>query len=276
MRTKQFKQFPVYPIKAEGDSDSRVRKGIAAVFGNVDSWGDRIHNGAFEKTIDESRKRFKHLWNHDFFSPPIAKIVDIREVGKDELPDSVLEKSPEATGGLLVSREYYKDVPLADWVLKAIDSDDVNEMSFGYEIIASDETTETIGDKEVKIQELKELKLFDTSDVNWGMNSATVADWAKGSNGQTLPLGLLVQQFKDLVKSRDLVDAERELVEQIILSGLKVVGYPGADIPRTDPEPPAEDPLETKDNGADDAESSSLDRTIEFRSKELEFLTLKE
>lgn len=254
MSRKYFKQFPVVTMKAE--KGSRVRKGIAAVFGNVDSWGDRIHEGAFSKTISEGRNRFKHLWNHDFWSPPIAKILDIKEVGKDELPDAVLEKSPEATGGLMVSREYLEGVPLADWVLKAIDAGEINEMSIGYDIIQSEETEESIGDKSVKIHELKELKLYDTSDVNWGMNSATVADGAK-AGVPALPIGLIATKFNEALGSdRDLTEDEERLVWQIVTKGLSHFQLPfdianGAQdgSPEPDPEP------ETKSEDAnDDAE----------------------
>ena len=50
-------------------------------------------------------------------NPPIASIKEIREVGREELPDTVLKHAPEATGGVSVTREYYKGIDLADWVL---------------------------------------------------------------------------------------------------------------------------------------------------------------
>lgn len=180
-----FKSLPYFEVKAEG----RVRKGIAAIFGNIDSGGDRIMPGAFAKTISEGRSRVKHLWNHDFSTPPIASIVELKEVGRDELPPEVLAYAPEALGGLMVAREYY-DTELSNWVAQAIDKGDVSEMSFGFDIIKSAESEEN----DVKIRNLVELKLFDTSDVLWGMNAATVASGAKS----ILPLGVLVSQLNNL------------------------------------------------------------------------------
>lgn len=174
-------------MKASDADGKRVRKGIAAVSGNIDSWGDRIMPGAFVKTIAESSKRVKHLWNHDFSTPPIATITELKEVGRDDLPAEVLELAPEATGGLMVAREYY-DTELSNWVLQAIDKGDVSEMSFGYEVMNSAESDED--DK--KIRNLVEIKLFDTSDVLWGMNAATVAQGAKNK----MPLGVLVQNLQ--------------------------------------------------------------------------------
>lgn len=196
MNQKEFKSFSFFNIKADDDKNSRVRKGICAVFGNVDSMGDRIHAGAFAKTIKENSKSVKHLWNHDFWNPPIASITELRELSKADLPPEVLEKAPEATGGLLVARKYYDGNPLSDWVLKAIDAGDITEMSFAFDIVKheiTEEETEMPDMPKRRIRELKELRLFDTSDVNWGANGATVA--VGGKNAQLMPLGLIYSNF---------------------------------------------------------------------------------
>src|SRR5688500_16147771 len=101
MSERQFKNLHYFKVESTG----REQKRICAVFGNVDSWGDRIIPGAFAKTIQEGRSRVKHLWNHDFSNPPIASITELKEVGRDELPQAVLDYAPEATGGLMVGRE---------------------------------------------------------------------------------------------------------------------------------------------------------------------------
>lgn len=184
----ETKAFPSVNYKANGDDD-RTRTGIAAVFGNVDSGGDITHAGAFAKTLSEGRKRFRHLWNHDSRQPPIAHITEIKEVSRAELPEEILKYAPDTTGGLQVKRQYLKNVPMADWVLSAIDAGAVDEMSFAFDIIKSDYSE--IDEKQVR--NLRELALFDTSDVNWGMNPATVG--AKDLLIQ-MPLGLIVQQLQ--------------------------------------------------------------------------------
>lgn len=196
---REYKAFSFSNIKAE--SKGRVRTGIAAVFGNVDSVGDRIKPGAFAKTITEGSSRVKHLWNHSWQHPPLAKIVELREVGRNELPESVLAKAPDATGGLLVKREYYNN-ELSNWILEAIDADDINEMSFAFDIMQSAEITETDADDpdtSRQIRELAELRLFDTSDVLWGANAATVAAGAKNGMpfGMTanIPLEVIAKQM---------------------------------------------------------------------------------
>jgi len=190
---RDFKSLPFTNIKAE--ATGRIRAGIAAVFGNVDAVGDRVMPGAFAKTIQEGAKRCKFLWNHSYQHPPVASILELRELSRSELPAEVLEKSPDATGGLLVKREYY-DVDLANWILKAIDAGDINEMSFAFDIIQASTRTELVdgdAEKTQEVRELLELKLYDTSDVLWGCNFATVADGAKGLD--TLPLGVIASQL---------------------------------------------------------------------------------
>ena len=168
---REFKSLPSFQFKA--DAPSRTITGIFSVFGHIDDWGDRVHPGAFQKTFSEGRNRVRHLWNHSFSQPPIASVKELKEVPRSELPTEILEYAPDATGGALVTRQYYVGNELAEWVYQAIKAGDVTEMSFGYDVMR----WETTQDEEKKraIREIYELKLYDTSDVLWGMNDATVA-----------------------------------------------------------------------------------------------------
>lgn len=166
----EYKKLPFFTKSI--DEDSRTVTGIFAVHGNKDEGWDISENGAFAKRLSGGgRKRVRFLWNHDGFSPPIASIKDIREVGIDELPEKVLEWAPDATGGALVTRQYYKGVPLADWVWQAIKAGDITEMSYAFDVHEYERMKRDGDEREVRI--LKELELFDISDVNWGMNPAT-------------------------------------------------------------------------------------------------------
>jgi HK97 family phage prohead protease len=228
---REFKSLPFTNLKAE--SSGRIRAGIAAVFGNVDAVGDRVMPGAFSKTISEGAKRCKHLWNHSYQHPPIASIKELRELSRNELPAEVLEKSPEATGGLLVKREYY-DADLANWILQAIDAGDINEMSFAYDTVKSASVTEN----DTEIRELLELKLFDTSDVLWGCNFATVAAGAK--NVDVMPLGVIASQLSMLesqVKAgRRNASSDQKLINLIhdTAASLGAVCNPDADSDETE------------------------------------------
>lgn len=189
-----MREFKHRPIQVK-DITGRTVVGIAAVFGNVDDIEDRIHNGAFLKTIKENSDRVRHLWNHDFGTPPIASIKRLEEVGRDGLPTVTQTEYPEATGGLLVGREYYKGVDLSEWVFTGIEKGDITEMSFGFDAVQYSFTKDGEGSLERRIRELLECKLFDTSDVLWGMNAATVANAKSAGVSLGIPLEILAAQF---------------------------------------------------------------------------------
>lgn len=172
--------------------DGRTVTGLAAVFGNVDSGGDRIHKGAFKKTLKESGPRVKHLWQHDMGQPPIATVKELKEVGREELPDTVAKKWPDATGGLLVVRKYL-DTPRGNEILEGIKAGAIGEMSFAYDALKYDFEE----DKESKtvIRNLREVRLWETSDVVWGMNAATVA--SKGVDYRIEQLDGLLKDIHD-------------------------------------------------------------------------------
>lgn len=162
----EYKTLPQFTKQIDG----RAVTGIFAVHGNIDSGMDMSVPGSFAKRLlDATRKRARFLWNHNAMNPPIATIKSVREVGREELPAKVLQYAPGATGGVEVTREYYNGIPLADWVLAGIQAGDIDEMSYAYDV--HEEEMQTIDGKRIRI--LKDVELFDISDVNWGMNPAT-------------------------------------------------------------------------------------------------------
>jgi HK97 family phage prohead protease len=182
----EFKSFP-YAVKGIED---RAVTGIVSVFGTIDEANDRIWPGAFSKTIAERRSKFRHLWGHDFSSPPIASIDDIKEVTRAELPQSVLNSATEATGGLEVTRTYL-DTPRGNEVLAGLKAGAITEMSFGFDTITGKLAFTDLEDGR-RIRELYELRLFDTSDVLWGMNGNTAAV----SKALHMPLDELLKQLQ--------------------------------------------------------------------------------
>lgn len=164
-----YKTLPFF-LK-ELDKKTRTVTGIFAVHGNVDSGFDMSVNGSFAKRLNDGRSRVRFLWNHNSMNPPIASIKEVREVERDELPAKVLEWAPEASGGVLVTRKYYEDIPLSDWVFKGIEEGDITEMSYAYDV--HEYTIKDREDGQRPIRILNEVELYDISDVNWGMNPAT-------------------------------------------------------------------------------------------------------
>ena len=169
MEHKSFQSF----VK---EISGRTVTGIASVFGILDDGGDIIEKGAYKKTIAENLSRIKFLWRHDWTDPPVATINELKEISKRSLPKELLEKFPEASGGLEVTRTYL-ETPRGDEVLKGIEANPaaINEMSIGYDPI---KVAYEDDESKQRIRRLKEVKLWDVSDVPWGMNPATMASKA--------------------------------------------------------------------------------------------------
>lgn len=162
-------EYKTFASAIKGISDRTVT-GVASVFGIVDDGGDRVMPGAFSKTAAERLPRVKVLWQHDSSQPPLAVIRSLREIPAVELPEEVRAAYPEATGGLEVVREYLP-TQRGDEVLAGLKSGAITEMSFGYDAVKFD--LQSVEGKTVR--NLREVRLWDVSDVNWGMNPATVA-----------------------------------------------------------------------------------------------------
>jgi HK97 family phage prohead protease len=226
-----YKSLPQFTKTING----RTVTGIFAVHGNIDDGSDMSVNGAFAKRLhDGSRKRTRFLWNHDSWQPPIASIKEIREISREELPEQVLTYAPEATGGVEVTREYYENVELANWVLSCIKAGDIDEMSYGYNVHEFE--WKEIDGRQVRI--LKDIELFDVSDVNFGMNPATAG--VKGLLASNLPFAQhgeavvsTLDAYVDRVKNRHefrakegrvLSEANRKRIKALVASLDDVAG----------------------------------------------------
>lgn len=172
--------------------DGREVTGLFSTFGVIDSYNDRVMPGAFIKTFQERMKKTLFLWQHDFNAPPVAVIKSMREVGLEELPTEIRADFPEATGGAEVVREYLP-TPRGDEALAAITAGAPLQMSFGYDAVRYD--FEELPDAKYeweKLRNLREIRLWEVSDVLWGANEATLA--SKGAF--TVPLEILLKQLQ--------------------------------------------------------------------------------
>lgn len=189
----ELKVGPLY-VKAV-DPAARTAVGIYSVFGNRDTVGDVVWPGAFSKTITERGPKILHLWMHDDASPPTAKVTGLREVSIADLPEDVLAAAPDATGGLEVTRAYLP-TPRGEEVLAALAAGIALQGSFAFDPIKADfvrtadgtpvvlgrmmgglsewEIYDGLADGSIT-RNLREVRLWETSDVNWGANEATVA-----------------------------------------------------------------------------------------------------
>jgi HK97 family phage prohead protease len=130
------------------DLKKRVVTGYLSAFGNKDHVGDIVVKGAFAKSLRERKNQIFFLNQHNWDQPH----------GKF----NVLEEDAK---GL-----YFESMPLTDTsyssdLLKLYDAGIINEHSIGYSTVKS----EPEGD----IRLLKELKLYEGSNVTLGANPET-------------------------------------------------------------------------------------------------------
>lgn len=191
------------PVETGSDkTESRTVVGICSVFGNVDSGDDIVTPGAFTKAIadfNNGRSRCRFLWNHNSNEPPVAQILKLRVLTKSELP-TALRAMPDVTGALEVTRRYFTD-PFSDRVYQGVASGALSEMSFGFNPTAY--RYENV--KGARVRVLEGLELMDASDVQWGMNSVTMAT-VKG------PAILTAQKIAFLKQRKEAFDKVRDMV----------------------------------------------------------------
>lgn len=191
--------------------NGREVTGVFAVFGNLDSYDDRIWPGAFLETFAQDAKRMYHLWQHDTSQPPIAVIKSLREVTRDQLPAEVLAYAPEAMGGAEVTREYLK-TPRGDEVLAAIEAGSPLRMSFMYDALRYDfERKPDAKYSWEEIRNLRQLKTYETSDVLFGANEATTAS----KSLEHTPKQLLRQLYAQLKAGQRHSSADIALLNEV-------------------------------------------------------------
>lgn len=106
-------------LKAEGDAPGLA--GYASKFNGVDSYGDTILPGAYEKTL----KKYglpKMFFNHDSYAVPLGKWLEASEDGK----------------GLKVAGELTEGIKLAEEVHAALKHKTIDGLSIGYSLSAKD------------------------------------------------------------------------------------------------------------------------------------------
>lgn len=125
---------------------------MASSFGNKDSDGDIILQGAYAKTIAENgpqgKNRIKMLWQHDSWKP----------IGR---PD----KLEETSEGLIVEG-YVSDIQNGDY-RKMYEQGIITEHSVGFIPMVEEY------DRDKNVNYIKEVKLFEYSAVTWGANDNT-------------------------------------------------------------------------------------------------------
>lgn len=163
------------------DEDQGIVDHLFSVYGVIDEGLDRVHPGAFLKTVRERGASIKVLDTHNSSSvmSVLGKPLEFYEISREQLPPKVRERYPEATGGMVARVQYFLDTEEGRGAFLRIKNGGLTESSFAYDVIRKDYTEEKRGEKTVRVRELRELKLYDVSPVVYGMNPATAVLGAK-------------------------------------------------------------------------------------------------
>lgn len=178
LRPPKLKHYPT-EFKLEAVDEEGVFSGYLAVYGNVDSYGDRIRPGAFKASLKDSaskKRKFPILWQHDWNEP----IGVFDELAEDE-------------GGLYVKRGrlLHRDIPRASQARALMLADAITGMSIGFEVVS--EKAHKDG-----YNELIQLKLWEGSIVTFPANDDARIDTVKSALADgTLPT---IPEFEGILR----------------------------------------------------------------------------
>ncbi|MGE4334588.1 MAG: HK97 family phage prohead protease [Pigmentiphaga sp.] len=158
----EYKSFSPERVAAKADLDNGIIDIYASTFGVVDDGGDIMEPGAFANTIRNHGSRVKTFVQH---WEPIGRPVELREVGRDELPEEL--RLPNVSGGLF-SRNKISPTTSGKDVLILVRDGVLSEASIGYDPIRFE-----YDDRGYR--HLKEVRLWEVSVCTWGMNSVTLS-----------------------------------------------------------------------------------------------------
>lgn len=171
------KDAPALRVKTTANDDGLAEgqfDALVSVFGNVDSYGDVVQPGAFEKSLktwSESGYKIPVYWGHNLSDPDfnIGEIVSAEETDR----------------GLQVRAQLDMDSPKAAQVYRLLKGGRVKEFSFGYQVRDG-----SWGEKDgSEVYELNELDLFEVSVVPVGANPETELQAVKTLGERTAKAG---------------------------------------------------------------------------------------
>lgn len=175
----EYKTVPFLCLKT--DAEQGIVEHLITVYGIVDLGRDMSHPGSFSKTLTERAGRIRVLDSHQRRSVlnVLGVPLELKEIGRGELPTEVLEKYPEATGALWAKTQFLMDTPEGKGAFIRIRDKAVSEFSYAYDTLDSDETELEDG---TKVRNLRTIRLWEYGPVLFGMNQATTVIDAKGAD----------------------------------------------------------------------------------------------
>ena len=248
-----------YQIQIKAGPDDGLQDGqftaYASVFGNIDSYGDKVIPGAFTETLEEWKASglvLPILFGHNMADP------DFNIGGAEEYE--------EDDRGLKVTGQLDLDNPKAKQVYRLLKGRRINQLSFAYDVLEAAPGEEN----GVKFQELRKLKIYEVSIVPIGANQETEVLAVKSITDALLSKAgrvLSAKNEESLKSVRDQLSAAADTLTTVLsaVSGGDDQEKASAALPtKADEEP----------RGAKSAEESGSPCTLELVALELELLAL--
>jgi len=199
------KDFSSVPVFKDMDSKKGIVTGYFSEFGTVDSDGDVIERGAFQKSITQNgpqsaKPRIKHLLNHDI-TQPLGVLMVLKEDSKGLYYESQL-------GSHALAIDFFK----------MAESGLITEHSIGFRTIKYEQVTPWSDWQEGDVaRKLTELKLWEGSSLTaWGANSNTPLTGIKGMSKEAI-IGFYTQKSKLIEDFCRNTDATDETVEMLLM-----------------------------------------------------------
>ena len=138
-----------FPLKVKSLTDEGTFEGYGSIFGNVDSYSEKVAPGAFIESLTKGRREGSHvkmLWNHDPMQP----------IG-------VWEDLAEDSKGLWGKGRLILEVPKARETHALMKAGAIGGLSIGYR--------EQEADQDGNVRVLKKLDLMEISPVTFPANT---------------------------------------------------------------------------------------------------------
>jgi HK97 family phage prohead protease len=187
MKTKSLKS-EVVDIEEKGIVTIAISR-----FGNRDSYDDIVRKGAFSKTFQESSGRIKHVMDHQLRQGSVVGLPKkMYETDTHAVVESALNLEKQ------ISRDLFSDYKFFKEHGKTL------EHSYMYDTVKTNEN------KDIKGEDIAELRMYEYSTV------------ALGANPDTPLLDIKSFEFDDIVKLEDFLrkydvsNAKGKQIEEII------------------------------------------------------------
>lgn len=183
-----------------------VEKGIVTIaiskFDVRDSYDDIVRKGAFKKTFDEGGHRIKHVMDHQLRQMAVVGLpMKMYETDTHAVVESVLNLEKQISRDLFSDYKFFKE------------NGKTLEHSYMYETIKRNEN------KEIKGEEITELKMYEYSTVALGANEFTPLLDIK-----SLDINDIVK-LEDFLRKNDVTNTKGKQIEKII-ADIKALSEP--------------------------------------------------